>query len=104
MKTSQLNGQPYPLANRPSPGDLTNLPPYGGPSYVLGAYATGEFRPPQAGEWYLSGALIEACRTPNDLGTPHHIARLVVCRKQVTTRYYLVENCHEPSTSSPQKD
>jgi hypothetical protein len=41
------------------------------------AIFTGEKRPPKAGEWYLSGAIVEAYRAPNDLSTPYHIARLV---------------------------
>jgi hypothetical protein len=36
--------------------------------------ATGEFRPPKKGEFYLSGAIITAYRAPNDLGTAHWIA------------------------------
>lgn len=39
---------------------------------------TGEKRPPRKGEWYLSGAIIEAYRAPNDLPTmPFAIAKLV---------------------------
>jgi len=38
---------------------------------------TGERRPPRKGEWYLSGAVIEAWKTINDLSTPYHIAELV---------------------------
>ena len=48
------------------------------------AVATGEKRPPRAGEWYLSGAIVEAYRAPNDLTTPYHIARLVRVRQVVT--------------------
>lgn len=43
----------------------------------LGAVWTGEKRPPKKGEWYLSGAVIEAYQAPNDLSTPCHIARIV---------------------------
>lgn len=38
---------------------------------------TGEKRPPRRGEFYLSGAIVEAYRAPNDLDTPYHIAVLV---------------------------
>lgn len=38
---------------------------------------TGEIRCPQTGEWYLSGAIVEAYRAHNELRTPYHIARLV---------------------------
>lgn len=36
--------------------------------------ATGEFRPPRKGEWYLSGAIVQAWKAPNDLSTPYWIA------------------------------
>lgn len=45
--------------------------------HELRAQWTGEKRPPKTGEWYLSGAIIEAYRAPNDLETPFHIARIV---------------------------
>ncbi len=38
---------------------------------------TGEFRPPKKGEYYLSGAIVEAYRAPNDLSTPYWIASFV---------------------------
>ena len=39
--------------------------------------ANGEFRPPKRGEYYLSGAIVEAYRAPNDLSTPYWIAEFV---------------------------
>ncbi|MFX8660936.1 hypothetical protein ABTM16_20025, partial [Acinetobacter baumannii] len=36
----------------------------------LRTVATDEFRPPKQGEFYLSGAEIEAYRAPRDLSTP----------------------------------
>lgn len=42
-----------------------------------GFIATGEFRPPTRGEWYLSGAIIHAYEAPNALTTPYWIAKLV---------------------------
>jgi hypothetical protein len=39
--------------------------------------ATGEFRPPKKGEFYLSGAIITAYQAPNDLTSPHWIGREV---------------------------
>ena len=42
----------------------------------LRARYSGEFRPPRAGEWYLSGATIGAFRALNNLSTPFHIARI----------------------------
>ncbi|MGO7308822.1 hypothetical protein ACCS91_33745 [Rhizobium ruizarguesonis] len=31
------------------------------------------FRPPKKGEFYLSGAIVQAYRAPNDLTTPYHV-------------------------------
>lgn len=44
--------------------------------------ATGEFRCPKQGEWYVSGAIAEGWRAPSDLSTAFYIAALV----RVTTR------------------
>lgn len=42
------------------------------------AKMTGEFRAPKKGEWFLSGAIPEAYRAPNDLpGQEYQILRLV---------------------------
>lgn len=41
------------------------------------AVATGDFRRPRKGEWYISGAIPAAYRAPNDLSTPYHIAEAV---------------------------
>lgn len=53
------------------------LPSLGAGVPRVHAVWTGEKRCPRKGEWYLSGAVIEAYRAPNDLNTPYHIARLV---------------------------
>ncbi len=37
-----------------------------------------EYRTPKQGEWYLSGAIINAYRAINDMSSPYHIAKLVV--------------------------
>lgn len=34
-------------------------------------------RRPLKGEWYLSGAIVEAYRAPSDLATQYYIARLI---------------------------
>ena len=52
-------------------------------SPAIRARWTGETRPPLKGEWYLSGAIIEAYRAPSDLLTPYHIARLVSTRTMI---------------------
>lgn len=41
---------------------------------------TKEFRAPKKGEWYLSGAIAEAYRAPNDLSSPYWIATRVSVR------------------------
>lgn len=45
---------------------------------------TGEFRPPKKGEWYLSGAIPECYRAPNDLTQAFHIIKLVKIERIVT--------------------
>ena len=39
--------------------------------------ATGEYRAPKRGEWYLSGAVIDAYQAPNDLSAPYWIAERI---------------------------
>ena len=84
---SVLQGKYFPLADEPSPADLSSLNvedrvgvravATGGEGQVR-AVATGEFRPPRKGEWFLSGSYIEAYRAENDLPTAYHIARLAL--------------------------
>lgn len=53
------------------------LPSVGITSKQVMAKPTGEKRPPRKGEWFLSGALVEAYYAPNDLSTSYYIAKLV---------------------------
>jgi hypothetical protein len=46
---------------------------------------TGEFRTPKKDEWYLSGAIVEAWRAPNDLSQPFYIARPVRVNVEIKT-------------------
>ena len=39
--------------------------------------STGEYRCPKKGEWFISGAIPEGYKAPNDLLTPYHIGILV---------------------------
>jgi hypothetical protein len=48
---------------------------------------TGEFRPPRAGEWYISGAIPLAYRAAGNFSIKFHIAKLVILRKIVTETY-----------------
>ena len=71
-----LTGKYFPLADPPSSDDLAAL----GLQDKVGvrAMATGEKRMPRKGEWFLSGAIIEAYRASNDLSGEFYIARLVI--------------------------
>jgi hypothetical protein len=64
--------------------DIANLGSLGGglitsgfPGEKIKCVRTGEFRAPRKGEWYLSGAIPEGYRAPNDLATDFHILKLV---------------------------
>ena len=73
---NNLLGKYYPLADEPSPEELYNLQV---PNKVgIRAMATGEIREPRKGEWFLSGAIVEAYRANNDLSIAYNIAKLVV--------------------------
>ena len=39
--------------------------------------ATGEFRCPRKGEWFLSGAIVQGYHAGNDIPSPYYIAKLV---------------------------
>lgn len=41
------------------------------------------FRAPRKGEFYLSGAIVEAYRAPSDLATPYRVVELVRQAKQM---------------------
>lgn len=47
-------------------------------------YTLDMFRCPKRGEYYLSGAVIEAYRAPNDLGTEFRIVRPTFRARQTT--------------------
>jgi hypothetical protein len=44
---------------------------------------SGEFRPPKAGEWYISGAIPAGYYTKNNLSTAYNIAQRVRVKKVV---------------------
>lgn len=67
----------YPIA------DYSSVPRRGGKEETVAKW-TGERRPPRAGEWFLSGAIITAYQAKNDLNTSYHIAKLVKIRKVET--------------------
>jgi hypothetical protein len=46
---------------------------------------TGEKRCPKEGEWFLSGAIIEGYKAPNDLNNLFHIGKLVKIKVETIT-------------------
>lgn len=87
----------YPLADRP---DYKEIGRFIGPclsrevfykaAMNIRAIRTGEKRPPKKGEWYLSGAIVEAYRAPKDLTTAYHIAKLVMTKTTTTIKTEIV--------------
>lgn len=78
METVKM-GHAYPLASGETPPSRAREP------RKVRAMWTGEKRPPKRGEWFLSGAIVEAYKAPNDLTHPHLIAVLVQPVETVTT-------------------
>lgn len=95
----------YPIDDRLNPKDLQNLglrpldisvngglrngrlePTRHGKNKKIMARMTGKKRCPKRGEWFLSGAIIEAYRAPNDLNQQYHIAELVIVEKTIVVR------------------
>ena len=54
---------------------------------------TGERRRPKRGEWYLSGAIIEAYQTPSDMPDEHPIAKIV--RVAPLAAQFKIEDCNQ---------
>lgn len=77
----------YKLADSPSSAELREilqlLPEAPTPPSAalirnkLRAIPTKDVRAPKKGEWYISGAIPEAYRAPNDLSTEFRIAKIV---------------------------
>lgn len=70
-------GELYPVAE----GEKL---PTGVPARLARVKATGEFRAPREGEWYLSGAIAEGYRAHVDLMTKFHIGTLMVGTEHTT--------------------
>lgn len=47
-------------------------------------YDVVDFRPPKKGEYYLSGAIVEAYRAPNDLGDSFLVVKKTVKARQTS--------------------
>ena len=80
MTNTVQRGTFYPVIDRPPRIRLEDVS-------SLRARWTGKKRAPKAGEYYLSGAPVEAYRAPNDLTQVFHIAEIV--RVTVTTQYHV---------------
>jgi len=55
------------------------------------AIRTGDFRKPKKGEWFLSGAIPEAYKAPNDLSVAYYIMRPVKAKTKtvwIIKEYY----------------
>jgi hypothetical protein len=74
------------------PKDWTGftLPSLGIHAKDIAAIRTGEYRKPRKGEWYLSGAIVEAYQAKNDLDTPYQIAKLVKTKTTTKTETVIV--------------
>jgi hypothetical protein len=70
--TSAITGHELPASRKRGPQGV-----YPGEHRSTKYRATGAFRCPRAGEYYLSGAIIQAWRAPNDLSSPYWIAERV---------------------------
>jgi len=79
MKTVRFEGKKWELP------EVAAFEPYGSGGLCEGYYfyEVVGYRPPKKGEYYLSGAIVEAYCAPNDLSTPYLV---VVKTKRVVLR------------------
>lgn len=71
MATRVEKGVYYPLS------EGATAPISAGPRPFVRAKWNGEFRAPRAGEWFLSGAIVEAYEAFSDMNDYRHIVELV---------------------------
>ncbi len=86
----------YPLAYTLNDSDIKRINIKGlfrnpGRTIHIRGVRIGQFREPQAGEWYLSGSVPQCWRAPNNLSTKYHIVRLVKTEDITTTITQIVE-------------
>lgn len=65
----------YPIVDPLDDNEISKL---GSTGEGVFAMNTGLYGKPKKGEWYLSGAIPEAYKAPNDLSHPYFIAKLVL--------------------------
>lgn len=90
-----INRKNYKLGDRPSLSEREALGfgreefpwinPFRPNCSGLVAVKSGEKRPPRRGEWYLSGAIPEAYKAPNDFRQSSHILTLVRVETRLVT-------------------
>lgn len=93
MSNAVRRGELYPA------GEGVKLPAGSDPALTRFRW-TGEHRPAKAGEWFLSGAVVEAYRCLHDATYPRHIAVPVVGRvvwDSVVNDGYVCKRCGGPS-------
>ena len=80
---------------------LSEKLPMGKYSKVRAVWDGKPAREPRKGEWFLSGAIIEAYQAKNDLGSKYRIAKLVrVETRSVTTITEYLDNDSNPLMSA----
>lgn len=70
MSNAVKRGELYPVA------DGEKLPPGFDPKATMVRW-DGEWRCPRAGDWFLSGAVVEAYRATSDMDRGYAVGRLV---------------------------
>jgi len=75
MATRVEKGVYYPLADEEHP-TMAAARRVGNPKNLRAVW-TGEFRPVKAGEWFLSGAIVEVYYSPAGTSASFHVAELV---------------------------
>lgn len=81
----------YQLGDRHSEQKFGPMRTIGHSDNAIMAIKSDQFRCPKKGEWYLSGALPKAYRSPNDLTNEYRIATIVRVKKE--TNYNITEYC-----------
>jgi hypothetical protein len=79
----------YQLGDRHPEQKFGPLATIGHSDNAIMAINSRQRRCPKKGEWYLSGALPKAYRSPNDLSTEYLIATIVRVKKE--TNYNITE-------------
>ena len=88
----------YPLRDIPYGMDAEYLDGFGmvGQEKGIDGYyvgvATGEYRPPKKGEYFLSGAIVEVYQAKQEFATSYHIAKVVRVETENVLRITPIED------------